>query len=307
MADYSAYKIPQFQKPYKPTFDAFVDKLETDRNDYETNGATQAWVQSQIASGGVDWSTFGDPLDILQLNGAGDTPQGLTYQELAALLNPYITGGGGGSYNESTKRIYIGNPTTSNNTIYTATEKTSISSIRINNSTGDASTNIKLSVTPSGDTAKEILNLDLDGTTQGIIYHEFPQIILNVGDTIQTQAGTNDIYTLSLTENIIDLDAHERLFMVKASTVKSTIFTVTSTVLLTNIRINNSVSSPDDISFYLSVTPTSESEKILIDTTYDHGTVVNEELNLKLFTGDILQIQSGQNDVFMVTATGKAV
>ena len=306
MADYSAYKIPQFQKPYKPTFDAFVDKLETDRNDYETNGATQSWVQSQIASGGVDWSTFGDPLDILQLNGAGDTPQGLTYSELAALLDPYITGGGG-SYNESTKKIYLGNPTTSNNTIYTATEKTAISSIRLNNSTGDASTNIKLAITPSGDTAKEILNLNLDGTTKGIIYHEFPQIILNVGDTIQTQAGTNDIFTLSLMEKIIDLDAHSRAFMVQASTVKTTIFTVTSTILLTNFRINNKASSPDGVSFYLSVTPTSESEKVLIDTTYDSNDVINEEINLKLFTGDILQIQAGQNDVFTVTATGKAV
>lgn len=306
-ANYELYKIQQFQKPYKQDDDAFKDRLNLDFQDIAANYATEAWVQSQIATGGVDWSTFGDPNDVLKLNAAGDTPEGLTYEELAALLDPYITGGGGGSYNESNTRLYIGNPTTSNSTIYTASAKIALSSIRLNNSTGDAQTNIKLGITPSGGSQTNILDIDLDGTTKGITYHEFPQIILNLNDTIQTQAGSDGIFTLILSESIIDLSAHNRMFIAAPSTVKTTIYTATSNIVLKNFRLNNSTSSANGVSFYLGITPNGGTEKSIIDTTYDSGKVLNEELNLKLFTGDTVQIQAGTNSVFFVTATGKAV
>lgn len=44
---------------------------------YTTTTEMQTYVNGQIASGGVDWSTFGNPNDVLTLNGTGDAPIGV--------------------------------------------------------------------------------------------------------------------------------------------------------------------------------------------------------------------------------------
>lgn len=86
-SDYSNYKIPQFTKPYKPTDDAFKDALNNDFQDIATNYATKSWVTGQISSGGVDWSTFGNPFDILTLDVTGTSPVGISYDNMAPNFN----------------------------------------------------------------------------------------------------------------------------------------------------------------------------------------------------------------------------
>ena len=43
---------------------------------FATTFATKTYVNAQIASGGIDYSTYGSPLQTLRLNAAGDTPEG---------------------------------------------------------------------------------------------------------------------------------------------------------------------------------------------------------------------------------------
>jgi len=43
---------------------------------YSTTTVMQAFVNGQIATGGVGWDTFGSPLQPLRLNAAGDAPEG---------------------------------------------------------------------------------------------------------------------------------------------------------------------------------------------------------------------------------------
>ncbi len=55
---------------------------------FATDFATKAYVNAQIASGGIDYSTYGSPLQTLRLNAAGDTPEGYdTSDERSTLLN----------------------------------------------------------------------------------------------------------------------------------------------------------------------------------------------------------------------------
>lgn len=57
---------------------ASTDAINTDlTNNYYDKTGTEQYVQGQIMTGGVDWSTFGDPLDLLRLNAAGTAPEGV--------------------------------------------------------------------------------------------------------------------------------------------------------------------------------------------------------------------------------------
>lgn len=300
MADYSSLKIPQFQKPYKPLYDAMIDQLEADRNDVLTNYATQVWVQSQIATGGIDWSVFGDPNDILKLNSAGDTPEGVTYEELAVLLDPYITGGGG-TLNETANKLFLGNATTSKTTVYTATEKTVLSGIRLNNTIGDATTNMYIGITPSGSSEFGILDIDF---TDGIVYNEKPVIVLQTGDSIQVQAASNNIFTVSLSESIINKSDYTRMFILNPTTVKATVYTATEKTELKSLRLNNSVGDATT-NMYIGITPNGGSEIAILDNDYAGGIIINEEINIVLETGDSIQVQAGANNIFTATITGK--
>ena len=57
---------------------ASVTAINTDlTNNYYDKTGTEQYVQGQIMTGGVDWSTFGNPLDLLRLNVAGTAPEGV--------------------------------------------------------------------------------------------------------------------------------------------------------------------------------------------------------------------------------------
>lgn len=81
--DYQAHKIPAGTKPWHLLYWAWVDDVEADMK----LSATEAWVQAQIATGGVDWNTFGNPNDVLTLNSAGDTPEGIPKTAINTVYN----------------------------------------------------------------------------------------------------------------------------------------------------------------------------------------------------------------------------
>jgi len=65
-------------------------RISADETDLSTNYSTttvmQAYVNAQIATGGVAWDAFGSPLQPLRLNAAGDAPEGyIPSEDLAPL------------------------------------------------------------------------------------------------------------------------------------------------------------------------------------------------------------------------------
>lgn len=102
MANFDPYKPTLNTKDYLTRIPAFIDvvedyatEVETARdgeaslagkitvvetmfNDYSTTTEMQAYVQGQIISGGVDWSTIGTAGQYVVINGTGDGVVGLT-------------------------------------------------------------------------------------------------------------------------------------------------------------------------------------------------------------------------------------
>lgn len=99
---------------------------------------------------------------------------------------------------QSATQIYLGQVPVIKTTIFTASSKTVLQSIRINNSIGDSNTNIYIGITPNGGSEQPYLDVDLDGSTQGDEVISRPAQVLNIGDSIQIQAGATGIFTLSL-------------------------------------------------------------------------------------------------------------
>jgi len=63
------------------------NKTYIDAGDAAERSYTDAQVailNGQIATGGADWSTFGDPLQLLRINAAGDNPEGIEWSSIGA-------------------------------------------------------------------------------------------------------------------------------------------------------------------------------------------------------------------------------